>query len=80
MQIDRFEANGRRLMVEFQCRRCKISAIRPLEVCVKEVNYNNLWDLKPPEDWQNGGFYYPLFCPKCSEAHKRFMNMEENYG
>jgi hypothetical protein len=64
------------LMVEFTCQRCKTFAIRPLEICIKEVDYNHLWDLRPPVDWENGGFYYPLFCPKCSEAHKRFMNME----
>lgn len=77
MQIDRFEANGRRLMVEFKCRRCKKTVVRPLEDCMKEVDYNHLWDLHPPADWENGGFYYPIFCPDCSVAHKRFMNMED---
>lgn len=77
MQIDKFESNGRRLMVEFQCRRCKTTAIRSLKTCVEEVDYNNLWDLRPPVDWKDGGFYYPLFCPECSAAHKKFMNMED---
>ena len=77
MKIDRFEANGRRLMVEFKCRRCKITAIRPLETCLSEVDYNSLTDLRPPADWDDGGFFYPLFCPKCAEAHEKFMNMED---
>lgn len=80
MQINRYEENGRRLMVEFTCRRCKTTAIRPLENCMQEVDYNNLHDLRPPVDWEDGGFYYPLFCPACSTAHKRFMNMEGENG
>lgn len=76
MQIDRLESNGRRLMVEFTCRRCKKTAVRPLKECLEEVDYNHLWDLRPPVGWEDGGFYYPLFCPDCSAAHKRFMNME----
>lgn len=76
MKIDKFEMNGRRLMVEFTCRRCKKTVVRSLEICLGEVDYNFLTDLRPPADWENGGFYYPLFCPDCSEAHKRFMNME----
>jgi hypothetical protein len=44
---------------------------------MEEVDYNHLWDLRPPADGENGGFYYPLFCPECSAAHKKFMNMED---
>lgn len=77
MQINQFESNGRRLMVQFVCRRCKTTAIRSLEECLSEVEYNFMTDLRPPRDWEDGGFYYPLFCPDCSAAHKRFMNMEE---
>lgn len=80
MQIDRYEQNGRRLMVEFTCRRCKTTTTRPLQKCLSEVDYNFLTDLRPPSDWENGGFYYPFFCPACSAAHKRFMNMEVDDG
>ena len=80
MEIKNFEMNGRRLMVEFKCRRCQITAIRPLKQCLDEVEYNFLTDLRPPSDWENGGFYYPLFCPKCSAAYKRFMDMEVGNG
>ena len=76
MVLERFEQNGRRLMVEFECRRCKKTALRSLKTALSEVEYNFLTDLRPPSDWENGGFYYPLFCPDCSAAHKRFMNME----
>lgn len=64
-------------MVEFRCRRCKKTAIRPLETCMHEVDYDSLTDFRPPKDWKNGGFYYPIFCPECAEAHQKFMNMED---
>ena len=73
MQIDRFDSCGRRLMVEFTCYRCKATAIRPLEKCISEVDYNCLSDLRPPRDWKNGGFYHPTFCPECAEKYDRFM-------
>lgn len=76
MQLDRLEGYGRRVMVEFTCRRCKSTTIRPLKECLSEVDYNDISDLRPPADWEHGGFYYPTFCPDCSEAHKKFMNME----
>ena len=75
MKIDRFESHGRRLMVEFTCRRCRTTAIRPLEDCLAECDYNGLTDLKPPKDWRDGGFYYPLFCKECAEKYDRFLDM-----
>ena len=79
MKITNYETHGRKLLVEFKCRRCETTAIRPLEECVKECvdGYRDLYDLHPPEGWERGGFYYPMFCPKCKEAYERFMNNEE---
>lgn len=76
MEIKQFASHGRRLIVEFKCYRCKTTATRPLEECMEEQRefYQGLHDLKPPKEWEDGGFYYPLFCPECAEAYKRFMN------
>lgn len=76
MEIKSFESNGRRLMVEFTCRRCRTVSFRSLKECLDEVDCNFLTDLKPPKDWRNGGFYYPLFCKECAEAYDRFMNLD----
>lgn len=79
MQFSRFETHGRKLLVEFKCRRCKTTAIRPLEDCVKELKdgYRDLYDFRPPSEWENGGFYYSLFCPECAKAYEQFMRGEE---
>lgn len=76
MEITKYETHGRKLLVEFKCRRCKITAIRPLEECMKEAKecYRCLYDLKPPKEWEDGGFYYPMFCPDCAKAYEEFMN------
>ena len=76
IKISKFETSGRRLMVEFKCYRCKKTALRPLEECMNEISdyYMDLHDLKPPKDWENGGFYYPTFCPDCKKAYEDFMN------
>lgn len=76
MQINAYHENGRTMAVMFTCRRCQKVAYRTLKESM-DRDYNGLTDLKPPEGWEDGGFYYPLFCPECSVAHKKFMNMEE---
>lgn len=75
MNIDLKATHGRRLMVEFKCCRCQITALRDFDECMRaSPEYcRGLYDLKPPKDWQNGGFYYPLFCPGCAKAYERFM-------
>lgn len=80
MKITSYETHGRKLMVEFKCYRCKTTAIRPLEDCMAEQKecYQNLYDLRPPEGWKDGGFYYPMFCPKCAEAYELFMKGERH--
>ena len=76
MEFRNFETHGRKLMVEFRCRRCGKTAIRPLEECCEEARecFQALYDLKPPKGWRDGGFYYPLFCPDCKKAYEEFMN------
>ena len=75
MNITNFETHGRKLLVEFKCYRCGLIKTRPLEECMQEQKeyYRDLYDLNPPKGWQNGGFYYPLFCPECAEDYKKFM-------
>lgn len=75
MNITRYEAHGRKLMIEFKCCRCGKTELRSLEECMKETDeYRELYDLHPPTGWQDGGFYYPLFCPDCKKAYEDFMN------
>lgn len=78
MEITRYETHGRKLMVEFMCYRCKTTAIRPLEACMEEQKegYQGLYDLHPPTGWKDGGFYYPMFCPKCAKEYDLFMKGE----
>jgi hypothetical protein len=80
MEIRQYETHGRKLLVEFKCYRCKTTTTRPLEDCINEnkENYNkNLYDLRPPKEWEDGGFYYPLFCPECAKAYELFMKGSE---
>ena len=53
-----------------------------LEECIKEqdVYYRDLYDLRPPKEWEDGGFYYPLFCPECAKAYELFMKGGESDG
>ena len=79
MKITEFESCGRRLMVEFKCYRCKTTAIRPLKECMGELEcYQELYDLRPPKEWKDGGFYYPTFCPECAKAYELFMKGGDN--
>lgn len=77
MQITKYSDNGRTFAVIFECRRCRTTAARTLEECMKECEYNFITDLRPPKEWRDGGFYYPIFCPECAEKYDRFMNMED---
>lgn len=79
-QIKSYETHGRKLMVEFKCYRCKKTETRPLEDCVneKKEGYIDLYDLNPPKDWRNGGFYYPMFCPQCAREYDLFMKGGES--
>ena len=77
MEIKYFEGYGRKLLVEFTCRRCRKTATMSFEECInksKECTFRGLYDLRPPEKWYDGGFYYPLFCPDCKKAYDEFLN------
>lgn len=79
MRTTRYETHGRKLMVQFKCQRCGKTDTRSLEECENEVSdgIRELYDLCPPTGWQNGGFYYPLFCPECKKAYEHFMSGKE---
>ena len=78
MEIKEFEGFGRKILVEFSCRRCNTKAYKPLFDCLpKDCPVRNLSDLKAPEEWKDGGFYYPTFCPECAEKYEKFMNGEK---
>ena len=80
MEINNIKTHGRTLLVEFKCYRCNKTETRTLEEYLNEASeyYRDLYDLKPPTGWQDGGFYYPLFCPDCKKAYERFMNNVES--
>lgn len=79
--IKEFKGHGRLLTVQFACWRCGTTATRPLQDCLPtDGPARGLYDLKPPADWKNGGFYYPTFCPDCSEKYDRFMKGQELEG
>lgn len=78
MEVKQYETHGRKLLVEFKCYRCRTTALKALEECMNETTecYRNLYDLKPPKGWKDGGFYYPMFCPNCAKAYEDFMNVK----
>lgn len=79
ISIPGYEGHGRRMMVEFMCWRCKQRVVRPLVDCLpKDGPVRDMSDLKPPAGWQNGGFYYPTFCPDCAKKYDEFMKGDEN--
>lgn len=79
VKIEKFESHGRTLLVEFKCYRCKKTETRTLKKTMDEATecFRGLYDLNPPTGWENGGFYYPLFCPDCKKAYERFMKNED---
>ena len=73
-QFNDYEADGRRLMVEFTCKRCGDKALRPLkDQDTDKEAYGFLHRIKPPKGWQEL-LHGPLLCRECMEAYKRFMN------
>ena len=73
MEIIQYEGYGRRIMVEFTCRRCRKTEYRPLKDCLPADCFRNLYDLQAPKEWRDGGFYHPTFCPECAEKYDQFM-------
>lgn len=73
-QFNDYEADGRRLMVEFTCKRCGDKALRPLkDQDTDKEAYGFLHRIKPPEGWKEL-LHGPLLCRECMEAYKRFMD------
>ncbi len=78
MELKEFEGYGRKIVVEFKCRRCGVTATRPLKECLpSDGPMQGLYDLLAPKGWHNGGFYYPLFCPDCGKKYYEFINGED---
>lgn len=75
MEINCFEEHGRRILVEFTCRRCRKTETRLLEDCrPNEHPVRGLYDLIPPKGWRDGGFYYNMYCPDCRKDYEAFMD------
>lgn len=75
-QFSQYKADGRELLVQFTCQRCKTTHIDPLEKHKDDdhEHYGHLkFGVKPPEGWAEL-LHGPLLCPGCVEAYKRFMN------
>ena len=78
IELPNYDGHWRTVVVEFKCRRCKKTAYRPLRDCMpSDYPVRFMSDLKAPPEWEDGGFYHPLFCPVCAAAHERFLNMED---
>ena len=70
-QFDEYERGGRRLMIEFTCRRCEGTRVEPLEPLVDNDTYGYLHNIKLPEGW-TGFVGFPM-CPTCTKELKEFM-------
>lgn len=66
-------SEGRELMVQFTCRRCKNTAIAPYDTVMTGEHYGYLHNSELPKDWGTIG-YSSIACPECVEAFKQFMN------
>lgn len=75
-QFQHYEQDGRRLMVEFECRRCGGVRIEPLEP-LDDESYGYLHNLKRPEGWKD---IYGLFCPTCVAEFKAFLDAGNGEG
>lgn len=74
-QFNEYESNGRRLAVEFKCRRCGGVRYEALESIVEksEDNYGYLHNLNLPDGWHDFG-HIALLCPTCTKDLKDFFN------
>lgn len=77
-QFNEYERNGRRLMVEFTCRRCKGARVEPLEPLVDNEGYGYLHNINEPEGWTE--LCGILLCPTCTKELKEFMEAGVNEG
>lgn len=79
IEIPEFEGHGRKVIIQFSCYRCRKIAYRPLRDCLpSDCPVRFMSDLKAPKEWRDGGFYYPTFCPECTDKYDKFMRCEED--
>lgn len=67
---------GRRLMVQFECRRCGCAEVRPYSEVMTGEHYGYLRNSELPKGWQKVD-YCTLLCPKCYDEYAEFMNIKK---
>lgn len=72
--FNKYEDNGRRLMVEFKCSRCNGVRCEPLEPLDEKAgdHYGSLSSLHLPNGWCELN-YTTVFCPTCLKEYKEFF-------
>lgn len=71
--FNRYEEDGRTLMVKFTCKRCGREHTAPLEEHDKDPeSYGYLRNLKSPQGWAEIP-YNILLCPQCTAEYRAFM-------
>lgn len=74
-QFNDYEADGRKLMVQFTCTRCEATHTEPLELH-KDDDHEHYGYLRagihPPSGWAEL-FHGPLLCPDCARDYEIFM-------
>lgn len=77
--FDKYEDDGRKLMVEFTCSRCKTTRIEELEPLDKKAgdHYGHLSFIDPPNGWSKWSYYGLLLCDDCTRKLAEFMNAGE---
>lgn len=79
ISIPGYEGYGRKILVEFTCRRCGAKACRPLKDAMPtDAPPSHMSNFRAPSDWRDGGFYYSTFCPDCAKKYDEFMRGEDN--
>lgn len=77
LNFNRYEDDGRTLMVKFTCKRCGKEHIEPMEAHKDDdhESYGYLRRIKPPQGWEDlpAG---PLLCPECVREYAAFMRNE----
>ena len=70
------QEEGRELMIQFTCRRCKCTAIMPYNKVMTGEHYGYLRNSELPPGWGKIG-YSSIVCEACAAAYKEFMNPVE---
>lgn len=64
---------GRELMVQFTCRRCRNTSILPYDAVMTGEHYGYLRNSSLPPGWGEIG-YSSIVCETCAKAYELFMN------